>query len=169
MVATLGIVRCRAGSAAGVLWKRLKQPHFAKPICLGRFSQAPGRCCQRGARGPAGRERVWSSPSIPSPPSAKFRLPAHFWPQTKSSRWGSQPKTLALCLKERLFGRKQIPLFKISFRNAICSKILPGKVFWAAWPRSHVPPAAAAGRSQMQTLNPSLSTQPKSHWKGAIL
>lgn len=97
-----------------------------------------------GPEGLLGRERIWSSPSIPSPPSAKFRLPAHFWPQTKSSRWGSQPKTLALCPKERLFGRKQIPLFKISFKNAICSKILPGKVFWAAWPRSLLQVVAGA-------------------------
>lgn len=67
-------------------------------------------------------------------PSAKFCLPVRFRLKTKSSG-GVSAKTIGFVPKERLFGRKQIPLCKISFKNPICSKILPVKVFRAAVPQ----------------------------------
>lgn len=196
-----GAIRCRAGSASGVHWKRLKQPHFAKPIHLRRFLERPGLFGLHVASASHGKvlpARGWAPMGLEGAargeggqwmqyrqrhllPSAKFCPPVRFRLKTRSSRWGSQPKASGSSLKAGLFGRKQIPLCKISFQNSICSKILPVKAFRAAVPqqrdaawagtllrvgdstrgRSRVLPAAAEGRSWMQTLNPGLSTQPK--------
>lgn len=203
-----GAIRCRAGSASGVHWKRLKQPHFAKPIHLRRFLERPGLFGLHVASASHGKvlpARGWAPMGLEGAargeggqwmqyrqrhllPSAKFCPPVRFRLKTRSSRWGSQPKASGSSLKAGLFGRKQIPLCKISFQNSICSKILPVKAFRAAVPqqrdaawagtllrvgdstrgRSRVLPAAAEGQSWMQTLNPGLSTQPKSLWKGVI-
>lgn len=149
--------------------------------------RATQRCCQHGAGfpgcrrvlpargqvsgGPEGAARGEGRQQMQYQhrhllPSAQFCLPrgGHLKPS------GSSPK-------ERLFGRKQTPLCEVSFKNPTCSKTLPGKVVQqpgrsraqhpltgggAALGQEPSALAAAEDHSQMPTLNPGPSTQPKS-------